>query len=145
MSPSQLQMIVRTPREIVVERFLRALRVPTETGQVGLRARGEPLVLAVEPGLLLMRMEDDYEYVGTAGGLLRCDGVTAKMLTPLAVAGKDERQVMQALEAALAKPNIELEARSTFDQLQHNILQELRQAALHSVGTDDKGPFGRVR
>ena len=76
---------MRTPREVVLELDVSSIRVPTETGQVGVRPRAEPFVLAVEPGLVLVRRDETYQFVGTAGGLLRCDGATASLLTPLAV------------------------------------------------------------
>jgi F0F1-type ATP synthase epsilon subunit len=127
MSERQLKLVVRTPREVVVELRVLSVRVPTETGQVGLRARVEPLVLAVEPGLVLVRREDAYQFVGTAGGLLRCDGCIASLLTPLAVSGDDEDAVLNALEEALAQPSVEMEARETLGRLQSSILRELRQ------------------
>jgi F0F1-type ATP synthase epsilon subunit len=127
MSATDLQLIVRTPREIVVERRVSSIRLPTETGQVGVRPRVEPLVLAVEPGLVLVRRDGDYEFVGTAGGLLRCDGTTASLLTPLAVSGDDEDAVLDAIEEALARPSAEMEARATLGRLQTSILRELRE------------------
>jgi F0F1-type ATP synthase epsilon subunit len=105
-----------------------SLRVPTESGQVGLRPRVEALVLAVEPGLVLVRQESAFRFIGTAGGLLRCDGERASLLTPLAVVGTDEESLLTILEQALAQPNIELEARAMLNRLQSSILRELRQA-----------------
>ena len=127
MSDSQLKLVVRAPREVVIELQVLSVRVPTQTGQVGLRARVEPLVIAVEPGLVLVRREDAYQFVGTAGGLLRCDGTVASLLTPLAVSGDDEDEVIRALEEALAQPSVEMEARETLGRLQNSILRELRQ------------------
>jgi F0F1-type ATP synthase epsilon subunit len=127
MIESQLQLIVRTPSEVVLEVDVLSIRVPTETGQVGVRRRAEPLVLAVAPGLVLVRRDDTYEFVGTAGGLLRCDGATASLLTPLAVTGDDEDEVIDALEKALAQPSVEMEARATLGRLQNSILRELRE------------------
>ena len=123
----QLKLIVRTPREIVMERDVSAIRVPTETGQVGVRLQAEPCVLAVEPGLVLVRRNDRYDFVGTAGGLLRCDGVVANLLTPLAVTGEEENAVIEALDEALARPSAELEARATLGRLQTSILREMRE------------------
>lgn len=133
MSEMQLRWIVRTPREVVVEQQVSSIRVPTETGQVGLRARAEPLVLAVEPGLVLVRRDDAYQFVGTAGGLLRCDGVVASLLTPLAVSGDSEEEVIGTLEEALAEPSVEMEAREMLGRLQNSILHEIRQRGLESV------------
>lgn len=127
MSETQLQLVVRTPREVVVDLHVSSLRVPTETGQVGVRVRVEPFVLAVEPGLVLARREAAFTFVGTAGGVLRCDGMTANLLTPLAVSGDNEEEVVNALEEALAQPRVETEARETLGQLQSSILRELRQ------------------
>ena len=126
-----LRLIVRTPREVVLELDATSLRVPTESGQVGMRPRVEALVLAVEPGLVLVRHGDSLHFIGSAGGLLRCDGKRASLLTPLAVAGKDEDEVMTALEQALAQPNVELEARVTLSRFQSRILRELRSGYQH--------------
>ena len=124
---SELKLVVHTPREVVLEVDVSSIRVPTETGQVGVRPRAEPLVLAVEPGLVLMRRDDTFEFVGTAGGLLRCDGVTAWLLTPLAVIGHDQDEVIDAIEEALAQPSVEMEARATLGRLESSILRELRE------------------
>lgn len=134
MNEIELKLIVRTPREAVLEQIVSSIRVPTESGDVGLRPRMEPLVLAVEPGLALVRRGDTFEFVGTAGGLLRCDGTTATLLTPLAVAGDDEDSVVDAIEDALAQPSVELEARATLGRLQNSILHELRVSGKESTG-----------
>ena len=126
MKVSELKLVVRTPREIILERDVSSIRVPTETGQVGVRPRAEPFVLAVEPGLVLVRRNETLLFVGTAGGLLRCDSASASLLTPLAVSGDDEDAVLDALEAALAQPSMEMEARATLGKLQSSILRELR-------------------
>jgi len=135
MSGPDLKLIVRTPREVVREVGVSSIRVPTETGQVGVRRRAEPLVLAVEAGLVLVRRDDSYEFIGTAGGLLRCDGSTASLLTPLAVAGEDEETVVEALEEALAHPTAEMEARATLSRLQSSILHELREGQREQMRT----------
>ena len=49
---------------------VRAARVPTESGLVGLRPRGEPTVMAVEPGLVVLRLAEGLRFAATAGGLL---------------------------------------------------------------------------
>jgi F0F1-type ATP synthase epsilon subunit len=127
MSSRLLKLLVRTPQAVVLEVDASSLRVPTETGQVGVRPRIEPLVLAVEPGLVLVRHGHAVTFVGTAGGLLRCNGKEATLLTPLAVVGDDEEGVLEALEEALARPSAELEARATISRLQTSILRELRE------------------
>lgn len=124
--PDLLTLIVRTPAEVVLECETSSVRIPTETGQVGLRRGAEPMVLAVEPGLVLVRAGNRFTFVGTAGGLLRSDGHAASVLTPLAVAGTDEGEVLAALDQALATPNAELEARAMLGRLQGSILRELR-------------------
>jgi F0F1-type ATP synthase epsilon subunit len=133
MSQLPLRLVVRTPREIIVDLRVSSIRVQTETGQVGVRPRVEPLVLAVEPGLVLVRRDDTYEFVGTAGGLLRCDGAIASLLTPLAVSGDDEDAVINALEEALAQPSVEMEARATLGRLQSSILRELREGGKKGI------------
>lgn len=123
-----LHLVLRTPQTIVLEADITSLRVPTETGQVGLRPRSEASILAVEPGLVLFRVGDQLHYAGTAGGLLRCDGRKAVLLTPIAVAGDEPEAVLTALDAALALPDAEREARATLERLEKNIVRELHQA-----------------
>lgn len=128
MTAGTLRFTVRTPHDVVLEIDARSLRVPTETGHVGLRPRAEPMVLAVEASLILVRTDtgQGVTFVGTAGGLLTCDGLTATLLTPLAVAGDDEESIMQELETALAEPSEEMQARAMLGRLESQILSELR-------------------
>ena len=88
MAEATLRFCVRTPQGIAFEAGLRSLRVPTDTGQVGLRPRAERTALGVEPGLVLAGAPDGLRFVATAGGLLRCEGSEAVLLTPLAVSGE---------------------------------------------------------
>lgn len=127
MNAVRLNLIIRTPREVVYEGPVDSLRVATETGQVGIRPRMEPLVLAVEPGLVLLSSAAETTFAGTAGGLLRCDGQQANLLTPLAVFGVDMQAVASQLEAALDKPSVELEAREALGRLESSILRELQE------------------
>lgn len=128
-----LQLVIRTPYEVVLGLNVSSLRVPAETGQVGIRPHIEPLVIAVEPGLVLIRQAETLRFVGTAGGLLRCDGVRASLLTPLTVTGHSEEEVLSALEDILAAPHVELEVRATLGRLQSSILYELRQRAKERI------------
>jgi F0F1-type ATP synthase epsilon subunit len=133
MSKKLLHTIVRTPHGVVFEQDLEALRVPVETGQVGLRPGGEPAVLAIAAGLVIARGgagdagdASRRHFIGTAGGLLTLDGAAAVLLTPLAVTGTTAEGVLAELENALATPNAEMEARAAIERLERGILQELR-------------------
>src|SRR5689334_16832674 len=99
-----LHLVIRTPRDIVLETDVVSIRVPTETGQVGLRRRCEPTVLAVEPGLIVIRLRDKTRLAGTAGGLLRCDGKSASLLTPVGVVGDELAAVLEELDRTLSAP-----------------------------------------
>lgn len=126
MADPHLEVVVRTPREVVAELAARSLRVPSDTGQVGLRPRYEPTLLAVEPGLVLAWTTDGVRFLATAGGLLRCDGQRATLLTPLAVVGADAEDVRARLEEALASPRADLELRRAIERLETGILRQLR-------------------
>jgi len=126
MRDARLRFVVRTPHDIVVDRMVVSARVLTETGHVGLRARMESVVLAVEAGLALLRTGRGVQFAGSAGGLLSCDGVQATLFTPLGVVGDDAAAVQAALDRALEEPRAEQDVRATLDRLEGRILIELR-------------------
>lgn len=121
-----LQLVVRTPHEVVAELAAASLRVPVDSGQVGLRPRCEPTVLALEPGLVLVLTDARLRFLATGGGLLRCDGRRAVVLTPVAVLGDDATSVRARLEEALALPGADRELRQAIERLEAGILRELR-------------------
>jgi F0F1-type ATP synthase epsilon subunit len=125
--PQTLRITIRTPGETVFEGEVVSMRVPTHTGQVGLRPRAEPSVLAVEAGLIVLKTESDTKYAGTAGGLLHTNGQSASLLSPLAVVGSNVESVSQQLDILLSAPSEEMEVRRTLGRLETRILQELRQ------------------
>jgi F0F1-type ATP synthase epsilon subunit len=136
MAEETLRLIVRTPQCGVFDEPVTSLRVPTDTGQVGLRPRSEEAALVVEPGLTLARCADGLRFVATAGGLLRCDGKKAVLLTPLAVTGDSAEVVHAELSRALAEPGPDLELRSVLQHLETGILRELRRSSF----TPQEGP-----
>jgi F0F1-type ATP synthase epsilon subunit len=129
MAEAPLRLSVRTPRETVAELDALSLRLPTDTGQVGLRPRCEPAVLALEAGLALVRTTAGLRFLATAGGVLRCDGRRAVVLTPIAVLGDDAAEVRERLEQALAVPSGDLELRRAIERLEKGIRRELRRAS----------------
>ena len=124
--PPRLRLVVRTPRVTIVEIDVLSLRVPTESGHVGIRPGGEATVTAVEPGLGIARTRQGVVFLGTAGGLLSSDARAAVLATPLAFAGDDPAAVLRAIEAALAAPDPELELRRAIERLEVGMLRELR-------------------
>jgi F0F1-type ATP synthase epsilon subunit len=124
-----LHIIIRTPHQVVVDERVVAVRVPTESGQVGLRPRQEAVILVVEPGLIILRRDAVLRFVATAGGLLEGDRETSILYSPFAVAGDGQEEVMAALEQVLAMPDSELAARRRLAELEQHILQELRSRA----------------
>jgi len=134
MAEPTLTVVVRTPQAVVAELAAQSLRVPADTGQVGLRPRSEPAVLTLEPGLALLWTDQGAHFLATAGGLLRCDGRRVVLLTPVAVVGRDAQQVQDRLDRALAVPSAELELRRTIEKLEAGILRELRGGAAAESG-----------
>jgi F0F1-type ATP synthase epsilon subunit len=128
MATPELTLRVRTPRGIAFEASVRSLRVPTDSGQVGLRPRSEAASLGVVPGIILVREIDAERYLASAGGLLRCDGREALLLTPVAVAAESAAAVRDALDAALSGARADLEVRRLLERLEHGIVQQLRRA-----------------
>ncbi|MDH5566127.1 MAG: hypothetical protein OEY15_05575 [Myxococcales bacterium] len=134
MREQTLRFMVRTPLGGVVDQRVTSLRVPTDTGQVGLRPRSEPAALVVESGLVLASDRDAERFVATAGGLLRCDGREAVLLTPLAVVGDTAEAVRVEIERALETPSADRELRAVLQRLEAGILQELRRSPVSAAG-----------
>jgi F0F1-type ATP synthase epsilon subunit len=122
-----LHFTVRTPHDVVLEIEARSIRIPTESGQAGLRPQNEPQIVAVEPGLLVVQTDaNQTRFIGTAGGLLVTERARATLMTPLAVAGSDRDSIMKELQTALGEPNEEMQARAMLANLEDEILRELR-------------------
>jgi F0F1-type ATP synthase epsilon subunit len=121
-----LHVVVRTPREVVAELDVQSLRVPTDTGQVGIRPRAEATVTPIEPGLVLARTAERLRFLATAGGLLRAAAFEAVLLTPVAVLGDDAAAVVAAVDAAVAGPDPEHELREAIKRLETGLLREVR-------------------
>jgi F0F1-type ATP synthase epsilon subunit len=121
-----LRLVVRTPQGSVFDERLTSLRMPTDTGQVGLRPRSEAAAFVVEPGLVLAMSRTRLRLIATAGGLLRCDGQEAILLSPLAVVGESADSVRSELEALLGVSRADLEVRAVLQRLETGILQEVR-------------------
>ena len=139
MAEETLRLVVRTPQGGVFDEHVTSLRVPTDTGQAGLRPRSEAAVIVVEPGLALAVSGVGLRFVATAGGLLRCDGGEAVLLTPLAVVGESAEGVGAQLAEALSTPRADFELRAILQRLEAGILQELRRST-SPVGRG--GPLG---
>jgi F0F1-type ATP synthase epsilon subunit len=122
----RLRLVIRTPRGAVLDEEVRSARVPAASGQVGLRPRQEPFLLAVEPGLIVVRTPERTRFAASAGGLLESDRERTALYTPFAVAGDDETEVLAALDRALATPDSELTLRRRLGELEQRIVRELR-------------------
>lgn len=130
--PRTLRLTVRTPHtHLLEEERVESLRVLTESGHAGLRPGIEPLALALEAGIVNLRVRDSdsrcrARFLGTAGGLLTSNGRSVTILTPLAVVGDDRQQIVDELQRVLSQPNSEMTTRATLGKLENHILKELR-------------------
>lgn len=116
---------IRTPRELVASLSVRGIRVPTESGQAGIRPRMEACMLSLVPGLVLLSADDGLRYCATAGGLLDVMAGRTKLLTPFAVVGDAPDKVLAALDAALTSPSGDLAVRRRLAELEQRIVREL--------------------
>src|SRR6218665_428284 len=120
-----LHLTVRTPHAVVLEAGLDSLRVPTESGQVGLRPRAEASLLVVEPGLVVAHRSTGVRFLATAGGLLSHRGTRATLFTPIAVAGDAPDDLLPPMEHARAEPNEDQQVRRQLGRLEQRIHETL--------------------
>lgn len=120
-----LRLVIRTPHSAVVDSDVDAARVPTRTGQLGLRPRQEPFITVVDSGLVVLEAGAERLFAATAGGLLRAGRSAALLVTPFAVTGADGAEVLAALDEAYAIPDSELVTRRRLSELEQRIVQEL--------------------
>jgi F0F1-type ATP synthase epsilon subunit len=137
--PEGLHLLIRTPHETVLDAEVASARVPTESGQVGLRRRCEPLVVVVEPGLVVLRLGAGMRFAATAGGLLDVGRDRATLYTPYAAVGDAGADVLAALDRALATPDSELGARRRLGELERRIVRELRDRPSFPRARSDHG------
>jgi len=126
MKRGSVHLVVRTPRGVAADLEVQSLRVPTDTGQVGLRPGAEAAVTPVEPGLVLARTAERLHFIGTAGGLLRTDGREAELLTPVAVLEDDAAAAVAAVDQALAGADPERDLRQAIERLETGLRREVR-------------------
>ena len=70
---------------------------------------------------------------------MRCDGVEAVLLTPLAVVGESAESVRAELSEAMDIPRADLELRAVLQRLETGILQEIRRGASAAGGRRQVG------
>ncbi len=121
-----LRLVIRTPTEVVFDARVSAARVPTETGLAGLRPRNEPMLLVVEPGLIVIRTAGAPRYAATAGGLYESSRERGILHTPFAVVGSDAREILSTLEHELHASDGEIALRRQLGDLEQRIVRELR-------------------
>lgn len=141
MGDMTLTVVIRTPQETLLDEEANSLRVPADTGHVGFRPRAEATVMSVESGIIQIRRTERTLFAGTPGGLLRWDGKTAVILTPLAVIGENAGEIAALLGETLGQPNEEIEARKVLERLEGRIVKELQQGvADRTADRERRGP-----
>jgi F0F1-type ATP synthase epsilon subunit len=123
---AELRFLVRTPRAVAIDRRLQSVRLPTESGQFGLRPGAEPMLVAIEPGLLLLRDVARTDYAASAGGLLSVAREVSTLYTPFAVSGGSAEEVLEQFEQAQQDPTSDLSTHRQLEALELKILRELR-------------------
>lgn len=117
-----LEFAIVTPHGDVFREAVLGARVPTESGLVGIRARGEPMALAVEAGLVVLRRRDGTTFAATAGGLLEAGRRRSTLYTPFAAAASSEDEMLGALSRMREAPSDELLARRRLGELEQRVL-----------------------
>lgn len=131
--PEAFTFVVRTPHGEVLRSRLVSLRVPTETGSVGILAGMERAAIAIEPGLVVGRTADADVFIATAGGILRVERARATLLAAVAVVGRDPASVVAAMTALTATSTAEAELRRRIDKLEQSLVAQSRRRDGHAL------------
>jgi F-type H+-transporting ATPase subunit epsilon len=125
-----LRFVVRTPHAKIFHVRAASLRVPTETGWVGILPGAERSVLVIEPGLVIVRTDHALALVGTGGGVLHIERDRVTLLASIAVLGDDASSVRAALDRMAGESSAEIELRRGMDGIERGLLAQSRRRAL---------------
>jgi F0F1-type ATP synthase epsilon subunit len=132
-----LRFVIRTPTEVAFDALIRAGRVPTETGLAGVRPRAEPMLLVIEAGLIVLRLDVGTRYAATAGGLYESSRESGVLHTPFAAVGGNAREILATLERELRTSDGEIALRRQLGDLEQRIIRELRTKPRTRPGVTD--------
>ncbi|MCB9683141.1 MAG: hypothetical protein H6733_16875 [Alphaproteobacteria bacterium] len=122
---AELRAVVRMPTGTAFDADVVGARLPTPTGQVGVRPGAEPFVTALDSGLVLLQTAEGTVFAGTAGGVARHDGATLTLFSPFAAVG-DADAVLAALDHARSRQDGELAALRALSELESRITADVR-------------------
>ncbi len=128
------ELSIVTPHGVTFRGWASSVRVPTETGLVGVRPRSEPMTLVVESGLILIHGSPGEVYAATAGGLLRVQRKECQLLTPYAAVGTSEDEMDAILQSLSATPPEEMQARHRLEELEQRVVDELARVRQGGAG-----------
>lgn len=123
---SVLQLQLRTPHGLVVDRAVQAITAEDRSGWFGIGPGRADLVAVLPPGLLTFRDAEGEVFVALAGGLLEMQRGRCRVLAREAVLSRDLDEIADQLEAHLMGRNARREAQlGVMDELVREALRRM--------------------
>ncbi len=125
-----MQLTVITPDKTVIDKDIDELIVNTPSGQIGILPNHMPLVTAVTPGEMILKIKGNPEHYALTGGFLEVGREGITLLADYAI-HSEEIEVEKALEAKRRAEEILKKSKESISQRDFVVAQaELRKAVL---------------
>jgi F-type H+-transporting ATPase subunit epsilon len=99
---SNLFLKIITPKNILIEKEINSITLPTSKGEITILPHHVPLFSNVVEGLITVRIKDDEEYFSIGGGYVETDGKNISILVSRAYGQDqiDEQEIVTAKSKA---------------------------------------------
>lgn len=118
-----IALTVITPQRVLIDRTVDEIVLPTPQGHIGILPHHTPLITAISPGELKVRIGNAIDYVAIGSGFAKVTGDTAAVLTDLAVRAEEideakEQEARARAQAALVEIRSDEEIAATLAMIE---------------------------
>lgn len=124
---SKLKLTIITPKQVVLEKEIAGVTVPSTEGEMTILPRHINLFSLLEEGIVHYWSGDNHEYLAIGGGYVETDGESVRLLVSRAY-GQDEID-QQKTQHALSEAKTRMKSAKTVDA-QKEVASLMRRSAI---------------